>query len=234
MVFGILNLVFGGISVLGNACCCLGFAGLLMGLQSLQQPNAPPEQRDVAGMFTAFTDNIPGFQSALGGYLAAAVLLSVMQIISGIGLVWIQNWGRWLCVLWAVLRIAMTVAMFGYLVGLVMPGMPKVAQDMEKWLEKMEEKQRQKGMVPPPRQKLDQAGDAGSAANLVLPMASGGFTIIYAFIAFIFMVLPQTGRAIARYHGRDDGLGRPRRDDLYDEDYERQRRPPEPPPPSGF
>jgi len=234
MVFGILNLVFGTIWLLVSLCCGVSFGGFYLVLHSAQQPGAPPEQQDLQGMLTAFTNNVPGFVPVLSGYLAAKVLLAVAQLVSAIGSLWIQNWARWLCALWGILEIATILFMLGYQVAVVTPSMPKVAQDMERWVEKLEQKQRQRGVVPPPRQKLDNAGGTGNPFldNIVL-IVLGGCCVAYAGAAFIFMVLPQTGQAIARYHGKAEGLDQQRPDDLYDDDYERKRRELEQPPEDG-
>ena len=123
----------------------------------------------MAGMFTAFSDNVPGLGVVLGTFLTASVLLGAMQLISGFGLIWIQNWARWLCAFWGILEIATIVFILGYLIAVVSPSMPAVMKDMERWAEKIEEKQRQKGFNPGPRQRFNNAGGSGNpvADNIV-------------------------------------------------------------------
>ena len=104
-------------------------------------------------------------------------------------------------------------------------------------MQKMEEKQRQMGKQPAPRKNFRELGASGNpvADNFMLIVVDSAY-IIYAAVAFIIMILPSTGQAIARYHGTTDGYQQGGQDDGYDEDYLRRRRdlgepPPGPGPP---
>jgi hypothetical protein len=233
LVFGILNLVVGTLWLL-SALCCGAFAGGMLALaQSAQQPGAPQDQQEAMGVFKAFTDNIPGLAVAVGIYITCQILLSLMQLISGFGLLWVQNWARWLCAVWAVLAIAFVVVSLAYQVAVVTPAMPEALKDMQKWAEKLEEKHRQKGMPPPVRQQQfnNAAGTGNPFVDNAMIFVWGAFFIAYGLVTFIFMVLPGTSRAIARYHGKSDGQEHDRGDDFYDAEFERRRR--EQPPPGG-
>jgi hypothetical protein len=237
MVFGILNLIFGTIGLLGTCCCGVGLGFVYLGVREAirqgQQKGAAPELQDFQGMLAAVSDNVPGIEAVAIGYLVATFILTLALLISGFGLIAIRPWGRWLCAVWAVLSIAVTVFGLGYMMFVFTPAAPKMAEDMEKWAKKIEDRARQKGQQVPPRQKLNEA--ARTTGNPILDNLSGiiftGFELLYPAIAFMFMVIPQTGRAIARYHANDEQQGQPSPEhDLYYGDDERRRRPPEQPP----
>ena len=72
-------------------------------------------------------------------------------------------------------------------------------------------------------------GTGNPIVDNITTIGMSGFSVAYAVAAFIFMILPQTGKAIARYHGKEDGPLQDRPEDLYDEDQERIRRALQPP-----
>src|SRR5262245_28994127 len=105
LVFGIINLVVGSLGAV--ACVCAGGVFLLMyaGFRSAFQQAAGPEQELLNDMGTAFSKNLPGLVPFMTAYTVIGIVLSVVQIVSGVGLVAIRNWGRWLCAIWAVLIV---------------------------------------------------------------------------------------------------------------------------------
>jgi hypothetical protein len=231
-VFGILNIVFGAMSLISFLCCGVVIGGLY-GVVMSAYGNAPPEvQKDLDDLGRAFVDNVPGLVAFLIAYFAVGLMLGLMQIISGVGLVRIRPWARWMCVLWGVLEI-MTIALsLFYLLAILNPGLEKAVDEMERIQERLEQKQRRQGMNPPPRQKI-QRGTGNPVVDNVLNVLFSLFSLGYAALVTVYLLLPGTGQAIARYNAPED-FGAPEdRPDYYDADFDRRRREVEPPPDLG-
>jgi hypothetical protein len=98
LVIAILHLVGGSLGVLGVACT----AGL-QGIQASQSPRAAqaPEQR----IEEYIERSVPGYQFLKWGSIAFSLLLSLMMIVAGLGLIWMQPWARYLSLTYAVLSI---------------------------------------------------------------------------------------------------------------------------------
>ena len=229
-VFGILQIVFGSMSVAWNLCCGIGAAGIYLLLRNLYQQAPPEAQQELDEVARTFLDNVPGLIPFLIGSLVVSMLLGIVQVVDGIGLVKIRNWARWLCVAWAVVEIAVVAGGLFYQIAILSPGSEKAAQDLERWMDRMEEKQRRKGMAPAPRQKIS-TGTGNPVVDNLLSIAMSLFSLGYAALAAVFMILPGTGQAVARYNSPEDEFGPPGGpQDYYDEEFERRRRSLEPPP----
>jgi hypothetical protein len=230
LVFGILNLVFGSLGLVTSLCCGLSIAGFYLMLTSAYQQVGPQEKKELEDLWRAFSDNVPGLVPFFIGSLVVSFVLGIMEIVSGIGLVRIRNWARWLCSVWAVLQMATVASSLFFQIAFVGPGMQKAMEDLQKWSERQQQREREKGnnRGAPPPQFNNMGGSGNPYADNVLTVAMSSFSVIYAGVAFVFMVLPQTGKAIALYHGEEDRLED--QQDLYDDDYERKRRAWEQPP----
>lgn len=107
-VLGILNIVFGGMSLM---CSPLGIIGLIM-----PQPNSPFQM--TAGMkLFAFTGYIFGF------------IFAVVLLVSGIGLLKLKSWARqaayiygWVAIVWGILGLFVNLILF-------MPNLSGVSQE---------------------------------------------------------------------------------------------------------
>lgn len=233
LVFGILNLVLGSISLVGNLCCGAGFALGYVAMRSIYQQAPPEAQKELDDLWAAFSNNVPGLLGVMIGQVVVAVVMGVIQVMSGIGMVRVRSWGRWLCAIWGLLEVVFVIASLFYQMTYLYPGMQKATQDFEKWMEKQEEKQRKMGQTPPPRQKFNMMG--GSSGNVIadnaLSIIFSGLYLGYGALVFIVMVLPNTGKAIARYNGTDGEFPGQGQDDFYDDDYQRRRRDLDQPPP---
>jgi len=224
-VFGILNLVLGGLSLAGNLCCGLGFAMGYVAIRSVYQSVPPEGQKELDDLWQAFAKNVPGLLPVMIGQVIVALVLAVIQVVSGIGLVRVRGWGRWLCATWGLLEIILVISTMFYQLTYFYPGLQKATDDFEKWMDKQEEKQRKMGQAPPPRQKINMGGGSGNViADNAVSIVFSGLYLAYGALVFIFMVLPQTGKAIARYNGLDEEFPGQRQDDFYDDDYQRRRR----------
>jgi hypothetical protein len=233
LIFGILNLVFGGINLVMHLCCGVVAAGLFFALSSLYQQVPPQDQKELEGLWQAFSNNVPGLIPFVIASLVVSLILGLMQLVSGIGLVKIQNWGRWLCAVWGVLEVVTVSASLFYSIAILSPGMEKAVKDLDQWAEKMEQRQRKAGQAPPPRQKFTTIGSGNVLLDNAVSIMMSVLNIGYGLAAFIFMVLPQTSQAIARYNAPAEELPPERTDDYYDEEFQRRRRLEELPPDPG-
>jgi hypothetical protein len=233
LVFGILNLVFGSLGLVASLCCGLSIAGFYLLMTSVYQQVDPPDKKELEALWRAFSENVPLLVPMVIGSLVLSFLLGLMEIISGIGLVRIRNWGRWLCGVWAVLQMMTVAGSLFFQIVIFGPGAQKATQDLQKWSEQQQQRDRQKGNNRgAPQPQFNAMGRSGNPyADSAFTVAMSSFSMIYAGVAFVFMALPQTGKAIARYNGKPDRLEHEQ--DLYDDDYERKRRPREQPPDPG-
>jgi cytochrome bd-type quinol oxidase subunit 2 len=227
LVFGILNLVFGILGLLMSLCCGLGIAAFLGMMVSISQQAPAQDQKELEDLWQVFTDNVPGLVPFFLCTFVVSFFLAVMQIVSGIGLIRIRSWGRWLCAMWAPLHVLTVMVSLIFQVVVFAPGLQKATEEFQRWAERKQQQDRQKGVnrgAPAPQ--FQTIGGTGNPiVDNAVTIATSGFSAVYAAVAFVFMILPQTGRAIARYYGREDRLEDGH--DYYDDDYRRQRRGPE-------
>jgi hypothetical protein len=224
LVIGILNLVFGSINLISILCCSIFLVAAFVGLRSLYNQVPPEDQRELDGLWQAFSANVPGLVPFLIASIVVSLILGVMQFVSGWGLVKIQNWARWTCAVWGLLVVVTVTASLFYEVAYVFPGIERANKDLEKWARRQEERQRRMGQQPGPRQNFGSGGTGNPITDNFLSIFFSVINLAYGAVAFIIMVLPQTGAAIARYHRPEDELAEPDKSDYYDEDFERQRR----------
>jgi hypothetical protein len=232
LVFGILNLVFGSLGLVTNLCCGLSIGGFYLMLVSVYQQAQPQDKKELEELWRAFSENVPGLVPIFIGSLVVSFLLAIMEIVSGIGLVRIRNWARWLCGVWAVLQVLTVATSLCIQIVIVAPGMQKAMEDLQKWSERQQQRDRERGknQGAPPLQ-FNTMGGGNPYADNAVTVAVSSLSLIYASVAFVFMVLPQTGKAMARYNGNETPLED--EPDVYDDDYERRRRSPEQPPDAG-
>jgi hypothetical protein len=230
-VFGILNIVFGSLGAIYNFCCGAGLGGMYLLFRNFFQQMPAKDQDELVRLWRAFADNVPGLIPAFVAYLTVSLVLAIVEIVSGIGLVRIRSWARWLAACWAVLNILALACWVFYQVAVVNPGMQKAGPELEKKLQEFEKKQQQKGQQPPPRQRLDNLGGTGNpVVDVAMTALSSSLGFIYTGVVLVIMLLPNTGRAIAQYNRKDEDFAEPRQDDFYDDEYQRLRRPPDQPP----
>jgi len=103
-VVAIINLVLG---VLGLCMYSCGGLGILM-LFSMAD-RLPPEQRGALRMFQAMEEVIPGYLTYMVVMTLLGVLATAILLVSAIGLLRLNAWGRWLTIGCAVYFIVGTV-----------------------------------------------------------------------------------------------------------------------------
>jgi hypothetical protein len=232
LIFGVLNLVFGTLSILSYLCCSIGGVAAYFFIQAGAQAiandrNMRPEEREaIQPLMTALLDMFREFAPFLIALCVLGCLLSVVWIISGVGLVRVRQWGRWWAIGWGVCFILLIISSTFWSIAHVNPMMMESLEKLDKALDKIEEQQRARGINPPPRQRLSSMGGSGSVVlDNLLGILIATFEAGYALLLIVWMALPQTAAAIAAYNRQDgDGRDAGEPDNRYDDEYERQRR----------
>lgn len=222
-VIGILNLIFGGLKLLGQGCVgIIGLIGILV-IMNAPQPAAgqPDPVGDVKGLVKAIDQAMPAVKFIMGFELILGTILAVVLIFGGIGLLRMRRWGRTLSFVYAIVTLIVTNAGAIYSAVQVQPAMAKAVQ---KWQEQMVAKQKAQGkaVAAPPMANNPFAGGVGSLVGVVLGSA-------YAIVILIVLNLAHVRKAFARAGSRDqaedmeeDQIDRRSRDQL--EDFDDRRR----------
>lgn len=134
VIIGVLQLVFGGLGILGDA---LNGVGLSMQGKGLFQFGTMPQgtgaqaekQRKIQEMVERSTKELNPPKTFAVPMLIVDVLVSGIMIAGGIGLLRLQSWGRILCLLYAVLSILSKIVALVYSILVIMPKMPALAQE---------------------------------------------------------------------------------------------------------
>jgi hypothetical protein len=205
---GILNFVFGGLGALCGLCLAsanaLGFA--VIGAQKNSAGANTPESIDY------LDKNLPGWEAIEVGRCLMFIFLGVALIISGLGLLKMQPWARWLSLLCSAGILVTCLVYAVYQGAFVLPAM-----------EKMHEQEERRLGTPAATAAMNKsARQAGGVIGILL---SSGLPILYAIPLGVVMLLPSVSEAFARANRRkrkvddeDDVYGRQRRSRIDDED----------------
>src|SRR5205823_6491680 len=131
-------IIFGGLWGLCLLCCGTSLLIVLPTLSSPEVLNANPKDRDVLLFVQEYLDsvsrNVPLVREVLVGGMVLWIVLSMGLIVSGIGLLLLKPWARWLCLIYAVLSIVAQLAVLGYSIGVMNPAMHVVNEEMIEYL----------------------------------------------------------------------------------------------------
>ena len=178
LVIAILQLIFGGVGLICDLCGAVGmamgdnaaFAGQLGGGQQdptsakLKELTKQMEEKKVPGQKVYQTTNV-----------VLNFVLSLMMIASGLGLLYMQSWARWLAVGYACLSLALHCLVIVYTFAFINPAMQEALQQMP----------------AQDRQKLEPIMTAVSLGTYAVACA----VPIYPLVVLTMMLLPSTGRA---------------------------------------
>jgi hypothetical protein len=190
LVVAILNFVFGGWGILSAGC---GGLGLLVAA-NMRFP-APPGPGGVSkpmpNIVTFMEQHLPGYQAVLYGGMVLNLVLAVVLVIGSLGLLRLQSWGRWTCVVVAILGALAQIAGTVYNICYVNPIMPEYFHEMEEW-------QRQfvpKGAQAPQFQVQGMFADpsVSNVMSLIAPTLVTG----YALFLIVVLFLPRVRAAFA-------------------------------------
>jgi hypothetical protein len=150
------------------------------------------QQKDLAN---ALETGVPGWNTAEAGRLIVRGLLTLLLVVSGIGLILLRRWGWALALGYAILSIGLRLALLAYLFLVISPALPNAFEQMAR--------------------KHHQDAEA-VAGGVVLEYALRNvISLVYPVIVLIFMLLPGVVAAF-----RDSGPGYPR-DEAEDDALER-------------
>lgn len=219
-VMGVLNIIFGSLGLLGTICGGVAMIGLFAMFSAAKGNMKPGEAEKVNELISLFLDNIPGFVPFLAITYIIGFILALGQLISGIGLLKMNEWARKMSLGIAAVAILVQLGSLGFTIAVLQPGVEKAQQAI------MAEARKQNPNAPavPPQNPLASIGGSviGSIFGLIYPIAT-------------FIVLMNPG-VVAAFQGKrkvqgryeepeDDEMGH-RRDyeDGLDDDYEEDRR----------
>jgi hypothetical protein len=127
-VFGILQIVFGGLALL---CSLLGALGLAMSFAmggaaggGAAAPNLKPQEKEMVEFqqsLPTIQDKQPGGKVVQYAQAGLDLVLSVVMIVSGIGLLQMQAWGRLLAIGYSVVSLLQKVFGIVYAVAFTIP-----------------------------------------------------------------------------------------------------------------
>jgi hypothetical protein len=204
MVIAILHLIFGGLGLF-----CLGVSGVMGlagGQKAVARMGTPEQQRQAEAQRrrNEVTEQVHAERVSLYRVYsttnqALSVLFSLAMVASGLGLLYLQPWARWLSVAYAVLSLLTNVVVLVYTLAFLNAA---EAESFRRLPPQTEQEQMAYNIVH----------SAGPLIS-VLPVALAA----YPAAVLIVMLLPSTGRA---FSGRDAAKRRRRRyeDDDEDED----------------
>jgi hypothetical protein len=134
LVMAILQIVFGVIALLLNICGG-GFqlAGGNKLLMPAGNPQAAQQQQFQDDLEKLMREKVPQYDLMQYGELALGLVAAVVMIVSGVGLLKVRRWGRWLAIGYACYSIAHTVLSFIFALVFTVPAMREfIAQESQK------------------------------------------------------------------------------------------------------
>jgi hypothetical protein len=170
LIIAILHFVFGGIGLLCNVC------GGVMDLAGSPQARAadPQQARRKEVTEQVMSQRIPLYRAYTLGNKISSLLTSLLMIASGVGLLLMQSWGRWLSVVYAVLSILVNLIVLVYTIAFFTPAYEEVFRRLPP-----QSDQEQLAMS------ISKVGGPGMACVM----------LIYPVAVLIVMLLPSIGAA---------------------------------------
>jgi hypothetical protein len=172
LIIAILHFVFGGIGLLCNIC---GGVMELVGTPQAQAGAGDAQQaRRKEVTEQVLSTRIPLYRAYSVGNRVSSVLSCTLLIASGVGLMLVQSWGRWLSVAYAVLAIIVNLIVLIYTIAFFTPAYEEIFR-----------------RLPP---QSDQEQMAYSLSKAAAP-AGACAMMIYPVVVLIVMLLPSVGAA---------------------------------------
>src|SRR5262245_54997688 len=103
-VMGILNIVFGSLGLLCYVCVGVMFLALMGSTAGF-----PGGVNPIQDMMNFMERQIPGYKAIMISSLILGFLLSVLLLVSGIGLLNMQGWARVLSILYSIIMILVQI-----------------------------------------------------------------------------------------------------------------------------
>jgi hypothetical protein len=177
LVFAILNLVFGGITILSFLCGGIVVAFVFAALSRV--PGGTPITPLPSGLVTFFIAVfIYGF------------IMSIVLILSGIGLLNMRPWGRKTAIAYSIVTIAYTIIATVINITYAGPAMHKWQRDLQ---EEIKRDQQSKGIASRNVYDPSQSSVLDAASSIVGAILG----IAYAIALLVVMYLPHVSAAFA-------------------------------------
>jgi hypothetical protein len=172
LVLAILNLVFGGLG-LASELCCLGGLGWLKII-------GPAQNGSLAALF----QTVPSYLTFAVVQHVLGLILSALLLVSGLGLLGLRNWARWLAIGYSLASVfvqvyALVVQVFHF----------------DPLIERYLMNSSAKGTP------IDAI--AGTQGNVVSQIAGAFFGVIYPIVLLVLLFLPGVVRAFSRQEPTD-------------------------------
>jgi hypothetical protein len=184
LVFAILNLVFGGLAILGYFCGGLALIFVFAVFSSAPSgPSFPPLPSGLVTLFVVIF---------LYGFIMAIAL-----ILSGIGLLNMKPWARKTAIVYSIITIVYAI------VALVL-NITYVGPVMQKWQDELQEQitrdQQRRGLPPPPAMyQPNQSPWVNVASSIVGAMLQMGYAIALLIVMYLpYVTAAFGGRTITR------------------------------------
>jgi hypothetical protein len=177
-VMGILNIVFGSLFMLCNLCAAVG----LMFLFSSSSLFALPGFNVGPDMLEFMKQEVPAYVPVTVSHVVLSLILDIVLLVSGIGLLNVQRWGRALALIYCVVSIPMQLGITVFTVAVVNPA-------MQRW--QLDFFGRMGAQLPPG------AMGGNSVTNNLMSLVVGILWVVYAVVLLIMMVVPSTRAAFA-------------------------------------
>jgi hypothetical protein len=210
-VMGILNIIFGSLGLLCSLC-----SGIMV-LTNMAGANAGvggPNNVQVE-MMKMVEAEVPAYQAVQIAQVIFYFILSVMLLMSGIGLLNMQNWARMAAIAYAVIDIVVRIAALVYQLAFINPVMMR-AMDRAMQLQM----QQFPGPNRPPVPNMSALTGIINVVTVIVALV----VIAFDVILLIIMLLPRVAAAFALRPPPDDDERRDGDEDEDDLDRERRRR----------
>ncbi|HEV2948347.1 MAG TPA: hypothetical protein VGX70_13295 [Gemmataceae bacterium] len=112
MPIAVLHFVFGGLGILCGICLGIQLAGgqnWMTPTPSGPQSGSATEMKQLQDEMQKAMESAAGSQAVQIGTVVADLAISIIMIVSGIGLLQLRPWGRSLSILYAILSIALKI-----------------------------------------------------------------------------------------------------------------------------
>jgi hypothetical protein len=124
-VIAILNLILGGLGILFSACG-FAFMGTPLGESVVEWGRSQPGQvkgADWGSIQEEISERAPYYNEVIWGGMIGDSIASILLIVTGIGLLRVQNWARNLAIVYGTLQLLHTLLYATYTLAIVTPVM---------------------------------------------------------------------------------------------------------------
>ena len=166
-VMGILNIVLGS---LGLLCTCFGGLMLLFLANPPAELRQDPNIKAVLAQMEFVAREVPSYKAVTVSQLVAGLLLTLLLIVTGIGLLYVKKWARIGCFFYCVSTVLLNLAGLAYALLVVNPAQARFQPA---------------------------GGGDGNIFNNLISVVSALFGVAYAVILLIVLLLPGVAAAFA-------------------------------------